>query len=577
MMRAASYSLDILFARGDAVVPTRRGAAAPLACFVFSPKSPLSGNHVLVLTSAPFPFFLRHCLLLLVYACACRINRPGGTGRITRIHYAAVDDDGINGSAPVVVEYLDVKYTVNGGHDYKLDPDLVEPHPELQELKNTPNDTRGRIRRSRGSSRNTNSAQLIEPATDAENRRPNESQRRPRFERKKTAFPFTAVATAKKDVAVPASKRNAAATITKKKKTKMASPVQRGGKVVRRQALQSIAKAAEWSPTVNSTAAVPCDMDIPREIIIDTAAAAATTPGSGDLNFDDISSPLGLDGVETQPVSTASYDRIVVAAAALSGERRVKLTGRMPPDEGSDNEDDHDIDNGGDDDEDDMECDDGYVLQLQVSPRAAVLPRGRQDSDAGDGTTAPALTSATHLATGRYATTTTTDRRQKQSSSRQPLSLRAPLLDTGDGEADAQPATCAALSLLDVFDHDMKTAHQFIGDVVAVAATNVAPGSAQHDDHQQQQNQEQHHNNHRLQQFRTLLNEVLLSNDGMVEITRVADRIHECAAAATTAAQNAGAAAAAVLPYADAEVSANLALLCAQNKIMRTEGWIYNI
>ena len=75
-------------------------------------------------------------VLTLTYLCVySSINRPGGHGRITRVHYLNNDSSG------GVVQSLDVKYTVTGGSDLHLDPDLVKPHQELSR--------QGRSRRSR--------------------------------------------------------------------------------------------------------------------------------------------------------------------------------------------------------------------------------------------------------------------------------------------------------------------------------------------------------------------------------------------------------------------------------------------
>jgi hypothetical protein len=51
-----------------------------------------------------------------------RINRPGGHGKIVGVHCG---EEG-------VVESLDVKYTITGGFDKQIDPDLVKPHQELE-------------------------------------------------------------------------------------------------------------------------------------------------------------------------------------------------------------------------------------------------------------------------------------------------------------------------------------------------------------------------------------------------------------------------------------------------------------
>lgn len=57
------------------------------------------------------------------HGVVCRINRPGGHGKITYIHY---------NSQTGSVDGLDVKYTISAGQDEKIDPDLVKPYLELE-------------------------------------------------------------------------------------------------------------------------------------------------------------------------------------------------------------------------------------------------------------------------------------------------------------------------------------------------------------------------------------------------------------------------------------------------------------
>ena len=54
--------------------------------------------------------------------CLCRINKPGGHGKIIQIHYSSVG----------IVDSIDVKYTLGGGIDTNLETDLVKPHIELE-------------------------------------------------------------------------------------------------------------------------------------------------------------------------------------------------------------------------------------------------------------------------------------------------------------------------------------------------------------------------------------------------------------------------------------------------------------
>ena len=53
----------------------------------------------------------------------CRINKPGGCAKITKINY--------NGN---IIDSLDVKYTVGGGSEKQLDPSIVS----MYELYETP-------------------------------------------------------------------------------------------------------------------------------------------------------------------------------------------------------------------------------------------------------------------------------------------------------------------------------------------------------------------------------------------------------------------------------------------------------
>lgn len=64
-----------------------------------------------------------------VYLCTGSINRPGGTGRITKIHYAS---DG------TTVDSLDVKYVVSSGCDTFLDLSLVKPQQQQESTGRRP-------------------------------------------------------------------------------------------------------------------------------------------------------------------------------------------------------------------------------------------------------------------------------------------------------------------------------------------------------------------------------------------------------------------------------------------------------
>ena len=77
----------------------------------------------------PFPCRSPNSRLLVAYFVfrlfVCfRINKPGGCGKITKIHYGAVDG--------TTVESLDVKYVVGSGSEKELDPGVVFPYETLE-------------------------------------------------------------------------------------------------------------------------------------------------------------------------------------------------------------------------------------------------------------------------------------------------------------------------------------------------------------------------------------------------------------------------------------------------------------
>jgi hypothetical protein len=432
-----------------------------------------------------------------------RINRPGGTGRITKIHFTSGDDDN-----PPVVEGLDVKYTVYSGHDYHLDPDLVQPHEELE--------TRGRRRRT------------VEPVVETENAKPHQQQ----LQRRKSKTP---------NVMTAAAKKSAAKTKTPTKQQPKKAPVRKKGA---RKVLQAIVQAAV-SPTVVSSQS--SELGIPREIIIDPS----NTPGSGfsssDRTADAFCSPLGQEGVESQQVSSASYKHLMLMQSDTAKAQR-NMIGRM--------QDDDNLSTSSD--EDKMECDnDNHVLQLQLPTTHALSQQRMLESNL----------SATHLAVGCYLmeneeSVKSPKKKSGQAKAPPPVDAVAHVNSSSyDDESVASKEKAAArvhLSLREVFDNGVKQASQFIGDVVNGAAK---PKEPTHDTSQADVD------DNRLNQFRAFLNEVLLNSDGMVEVTTVADQMLEYAAQAGDL----------TFDYTDDEVNNYLTQLCAQNKIMRTEGWIYNI
>lgn len=184
-----------------------------------------------------------YCILYSKSGGDQRINRPGGTGRVTKIHYSVVDDR----QAPVVVG-LDVKYTVTSGHDRNVSPMLVEPHVELEV-------------RGRRPSRNT-------PVPSKENEEPNQSkQHAPQLSKNKPKVPPIKKKLSPINVSISATKGS-------RKETNSALRTNRSGGA--RKVLRSLFKAPV---TFAHPASPPAQTvrDIPLEISVDTP----NTPESG--------------------------------------------------------------------------------------------------------------------------------------------------------------------------------------------------------------------------------------------------------------------------------------------------------
>jgi hypothetical protein len=431
---------------------------------------------------------LKHALLLFI-----RINRPGGTGRITKIHYASSND----GCSSPVVEGLDVKYTVYSGHDLHLDPDLVMPHVELE-------------------SRSRRRTSSVQPGVGVENCELDFNQRESKSKKSST----------KKPVAV--GTKTGSAT---KKRISLTRRVFSGRKKRGGMRIHPIAalKETEGSPASS----------IPREIIIETLVPLST-PNSGcskSLSGPIDCSPLGEDGVESHLVTTASYERMVITkpqrpsvdtanAECLS---TVSIEGKLKSD--------------------DMELDDSpNMLQLQLSPRL-LQQKGWRES----------LVRSTPLATGRYP-----DER-RFSFEKVNLSLSNPCVEPKDispGHYDVDVLSSRAkVSLRDIYDQEREKASNFIGSVVkgsSLPSARIGPSSS---------NEFASMNTGRLNEFRSLLNDYLHESDGMVQSVNLADQLAQFSISSGCT----------VFDFTETEVDLYLTQLCGQNKIMQTEGWIYNI
>jgi hypothetical protein len=523
-----------------------------------------------------FPFFLLNqptpCFYFIFYRLDRSINRPGGIGRVTNIHY--VTDS--NGKTPVI-EGLDVKYTVYTGHDFNLDPDLVQPHEELE--------TRGRRRRT-----------TVEPEMmDTENDQPNQQpQQRGRSKNHAAKKPKEDAAPAKKPKSAaakhaPAKKK----TPTKQQPQKVNVRKKKGPQRV----FAAIVQAAVSPPTIASLP--PKETAIPREIIIDPSNDRES--GYSPFYCNTLCSPLGQEGVEGQQVSSASFKKMMLMPSGGTTGKPRKLSGRMHENDklSSSSSSSSDGDN--------TKWDDDHreKLQLQIAPRS---PGRKLKSNLA----------ATHLAIGRFVIEKN-ETRVKSPKKKSRLAKAIPIkynYDSSSSDEDsivaydekpvarvhlssrtveaiplrvcpdvADAATTSTtsekdsiasnekaaargqLSLREVFDNGVKKASQFIGEVVHGAAKleeithdNDVPEKVDAGGKTQ-----------RLHQFRSFLNEVLLHCDGMMEVTTVADQMREY----VTRTQAGGGAL--TFDYSENEVNDYLAQLCAQNKLMRTEGWIYNI
>ena len=136
-------------------------------------------------------------------------------------------------------------------------------------------------------------------------------------------------------------------------------------------------------------------------------------------------------------------------------------------------------------------------------------------------------------------------------------------IDSIDSDGAQEPR--ARLTLRDVWDDSYKKASKFIGDVVSGPDCGTttskkdeqpAPPSETLEHDNTETNGSDNQNKERMHQFRARLQDVLLNSDGMIESTEVSRQISD---------------------YTQQEVDEFLATLATQNKIMHTDGWIYNI
>jgi hypothetical protein len=112
-------------------------------------------------------------------------------------------------------------------------------------------------------------------------------------------------------------------------------------------------------------------------------------------------------------------------------------------------------------------------------------------------------------------------------------------------------------TLRDIYDNEVKKASQFVGAVVLGCSNEGSKESSNAAVIQE----------NRLNKFRLLLNDYLSDADGMIESKNVANNLRMFTKSSTDD----------TFDFTESEVEAFVSELCSQNKIMKTEGWIYNI
>ena len=413
-----------------------------------------------------------------------RINRPGGTGRITNIHYSG--QDGSN-SSPTVIG-LDVKYTIYSGQDQHLDPELVKPHEELE--------SRGRRR----------APALIVAAVASENCIPSPSNR----ETKSSKI---------------SSKRHVHATTKKCSASKSKLPLRRKiGLPIRRKNLQAaIQSATSRKCAAKMTALAP---SIPLEITFNTATAS-NTPNSGcskSANSLENCSPLGLAGVESHLLSTASYDRLTepLRPSVGTSNAHCPLASKNRTNAACQHEE--------------MDFD---IVELRISPCFE-----------SDKTIPEFCINATPLASGRFSKDLSYFAEDAKLSEKNDEAVAH--LKVNESDQRVQP------TLRDVFDNEKKKASQFVGDVVQDYTNEESGESTKYLSIRE----------NRLIRFRSLLSDVLIDSDGMIQSENIANELRNFSSQSSNDD---------AFDFTQHEVEAFVSELCTQNKIMQTEGWIYNI
>jgi hypothetical protein len=444
------------------------------------------------------------------FSIAPRINRPGGTGRITQIHYAMAED-GV--TLTPVVETLDVKYTVYAGHDHHLSPDLVQPHVELE--------SRGRRQRV---------GQIV--AAAAENENPNRTTALSAASPKQSqSMPMPKRAKSRSNRVFSAKKgKNELATAAPKPKAtprKKSTPTKRKPKNEAHRPKRSLFKIEE-STTDNATMETGAT-GIPREITVDTSFSVASSV----LPESEAScSPLGPDGIEMQ--RTASYDLDEMAGMQLNdGQWDEAALSKCNDDTMSDEGSDHRRSL--------------RVLHLQLSPSHAESSLRRRKSSS---------LSATHLATGLYSVEGVQTPPKGTRSEKMKSEITQQKSKSHSNEQLQSAPTDNLATLRNVFDHGVKQARRFIGEVVS---GGVLPPAEQP---MTMTTTTTTAEDKRIRHFYGLLLDLLAECGDVIEMSSLAQ----------TMANRED-----LDDFTDCEIESYLKELCERDRIMLSEGCIYKI
>lgn len=407
------------------------------------------------------------------------------------------------------MDSLDVKYTVSGGSDQRLDPDLVTPHQDMasggrrscQKGHLLPSSSDGPDPKAAAKDGTENEPNNSQPQRGARSR----SVRKPKAKKKRTPTKQQQQSLSKLKSPTFA-KSSGAVQIQLQRLSSLISPNQ---KAQQRQQPPFFSPETAYAQNHRRR---PIPSDIPSDVVFD--ANAGDSPGS-DISMCAFPSLLDDSAPSTARTIIRSASRLQVCDTSMDAE-----------DELDDSDDDR-----------------------KISPTFARLMEARTMA-AGYSNLSPSQLEKIPIPTKAKAADKDSDDIDSLGSSQ---------------ESDGAQEPRARLTLRDVWDDSYKKASKFIGEVVSGADCGTprsrkdeqpAPPANTLEHDSMEGNTTNSKNKERMFQFRTQLHDVLLNSDGMIEATEVSRQISD---------------------YTQQEVDEFLATLAMQNKIMHTDGWIYNI